>query len=137
MESNIVKKEKLIELANLLIEDIKTKNDLFETSIIVVPDKRLGAWFKSYWLKTEENVLMNINFKTIDEILPTIFNTEKKYKLVNRKTLRSFIINLLTKNEYLVNNLIGKYIYDDKKIDGSKLFDISEELSKLFIKYES
>lgn len=137
MESNIVKKEKLIELANLLIEDIKTKNDLFETSIIVVPDKRLGAWFKSYWLKTEENVLMNINFKTIDEILPTIFNTEKKYKLVNRKTLRSFIISLLTKNEYLVNNLIGKYIYDDKKIDGSKLFDISEELSKLFIKYES
>lgn len=137
MESNIVKKEKLIELANLLIEDIKAKNDLFETTIIVVPDKRLGAWFKSYWLKTEENVLMNINFKTIDEILPTIFNTEKKYKLINRKTLRSFIISTLTKKEYLVNNLIGKYIYDDKKIDGSKLFDISEELSKLFIKYES
>lgn len=137
MESNTIKKEKLIELANLLIKDIKTKNDLFETTIIVVPDKRLGAWFKSYWLKIEENVLMNINFKTIDEILPTIFNTEKKYKLINRKTLRSFIISALTKKEYLVNNLIGKYIYDDKKIDGSKLFDISEELSKLFIKYES
>ena len=47
MESNTIKKEKLIELANLLIKDIKTKNDLFETTIIVVPDKRLGAWFKS------------------------------------------------------------------------------------------
>lgn len=132
---NIISKEKLTELADILIEDIKNKKDVFETTTIIVPSKRTSEWFKAYWLKSNDDVLMNVNFQTFDEFIPSIIITSKKYNIVNRKELRSFIINVLANNSCW--ETVNKYIYENNAINGYKLFDIANELSKLYTKYEN
>ena len=132
------KKPYLYELANELIKIIKLRKNVFETINIIVPSLNIEQWFKTYWLKTQDGILMNIKFQRIEEGLFNLFNTPKHYTLLKRNSLKSLIIKHLSKNSALTLPLeISNYLYDENGLINSiKLYDLSNKLSKLFGEYE-
>ena len=135
--STIIDKKTLSELADLLIDEIKTqKSDPFETTRVVFPNLLTQQWFKVYWLKTQKDaVLMNVKFETIDSILPFLVE-QKDYHLIKNNVLRQIIIDILTNNLDTVFNDPSTDKYKEYcKSSPVKLFDFASSLSQLFIGY--
>ena len=124
-------------LGDSLKDYIKTKKSFFETTDIVFPSDNVAQWFKAYWLKSESDVLMNINFLTIDECLIKYLDTKKRFTLASKRAIRDLIIKnilLSSKNEFDLKT--SSYLYDGDEINCIRLFDLADTLSKLFIGYE-
>lgn len=123
-------KKRLSDLADLLINNIKEKNNCFETTTIVFPNLFMEQWFKSYWLKKEgDNVLMNVECKKLNDVLPKLAH-RPNYKLIKKSTLTQIIISILaSKND--------DYKSYHKYIDNSpiKLYDLSSSLATLLLSY--
>ena len=77
--SDVLKHYQLDHLGQMLIDEIKNRNNPFQKVIIVVPHNKVAQWFKAYWLKNESSVLMNVRFETINNILAEFIDTNKKY----------------------------------------------------------
>ena len=135
----VIEALKLNELADNLIGFIKNRTNIFSTLQIICPNMKMQQWFKSYWLKTQDDILMNVEFLIIDEALLKLIDTDKPYRLLKRDTLKSFIIKHLSiKNDELVfPSKINSYLYNkDGSINSIKIYDLANELSKLFLDYE-
>lgn len=128
--------EKINLLADQLIENMRKKTIFFDSTVIVFPNKKTEQWFKAYFLKNKDDVLMNISCKSLNEVLLSLFNLQKYEKIIKKDTLRLFIINNLLMYNEVPDAVIHNYIYDNGVVSANKLFDISNELSKLFMKYE-
>lgn len=120
-------------LADNLISLLKGyKNDFFDTKIIVFPSIVVEQWFKSYFLKTQgENVLMNVEYKTIKDILPLLCK-KKNFKLISHSDLKQIIISILLNDD---NNIIPKNIKNYYQNSDIKLNDLASSLSSLYIDY--
>ena len=120
-------------LADNLISLLKqNKNDFFNTKIIVFPSIVVEQWFKSYFLKTQgENVLMNVSYKTIKDILPLLCQ-KKNFKIISHSYLKQIIISILLNDE---KNIIPQNIKNYYKDSDIKLNDLSASLSSLYIDY--
>ena len=130
---------KLNELADNLIGFIKNRTNIFSTLQVICPNSKMQQWFKSYWLKTQDDILMNVEFLNIDEALLKVIDTDKPYRLLKRDSLKSFIIKHLSiKNDELVfPSEINSYLYNkDCSINSIKIYDLANELSQLFLDYE-
>ena len=130
-------KYQLNELGNELINVIKSRSDIFQPINIIVPNKKTSEWFKAYWLKTQDNVLMNVKFQLINEALTDFIENDQYCRLLNKEELRTLIIKAIVEIEG--NKLpieITNYIYDNEQINEIKLYDLSCELAKLFVEYE-
>ncbi len=127
----------LVEIGNELKYQIKTKKDIFSETIVFVPDKSVEQWFKAFWLNTEDDVLMNVKFKTLNEGIFDIFDIAKYQNIVSPLSLNYFVLKALvslTKEE--LGETITNYIYKENSIDSTKLYDLSTELTNLFTNYE-
>lgn len=122
-------------LADNLISLLKeNKNNFFDTKIIVFPSIVVEQWFKSYFLKTQgENVLMNVEYKTIKDILPLLCK-KKNFKLISHSDLKQIIISILLSDDknIIPQNIKNYYIDSDIKLN-----DLSTSLSSLYIDYFS
>ncbi len=132
-------KSKLNELGDMLIKHIKSKRDnIFETINIIFPNKKLEQWFKAYWLKTEDTVLMNIACYSLENGLLSLMNDANNYSLANKNDFKAVIIKqlaIIDKNK--LDSKISKYIYDNNNnLDSIKLYDLANALADLFIEYE-
>lgn len=108
-----MKKNRLLELANLLIDKIKSQEDCFSTITVVFPNVFIEQWFKTYWLKTQKNdVMMNVEFKQLNDILPELV-TKSNYKLIKKNSLTQVIVSILARND---EELIPKNILNIIKI---------------------
>lgn len=133
----VISKFKLVELGNELVKIIKNRTNIFNTINIVVPDRKMSEWFKIYWINSQSDVLMNVSFESIDDALSNLIVNETYSKLLKIDELRTLIIKTLSESS--INSLpneISNYIYDNDKINQIKLFDLSNELGKLFFEYE-
>ena len=63
---NIIKSNKLNELADSLIEIILKRNDPFTTIKIVTSSISVQQYFKAYWLAKNNEILMNVEFVNIN-----------------------------------------------------------------------
>ena len=126
-------------LGDELIENIKNKVDFFSTMSIVFPSSKTQQWFKAYWLKTQSDILMNVEFINIDEKLFELISVDKPYKLMSKELFKSLVIKQLAKsyvdNKILPND-IREYLTKQNKLDAIKLYDLADQLTVLFSEYE-
>lgn len=120
---------KLDNLANELIEQIKKRSNFFERLTIIVPSVKTSQYFKSYWLKTQNDVLMNVSFKTIDKAINDCIN-RNKYNIANKNVLKIVILSLIYEGKIKYDE-ISKYIEDT-----IRSYDFADILANLFIKYD-
>ena len=127
----------LNELGDTLIDVIKNRKNFFEKITIIVPNIKLQQWFKTYWLKSQNDILMNIEFVTIDKGLLKLIDIDKPYKLLKKDALKSLIIKSLSQNIIQLPSEIENFLYnDDKTINSIKVYDLSSKLADLFGEYE-
>jgi len=127
-----MKKNRLLELANLLIDKIKSQEDCFSTITVVFPNVFIEQWFKTYWLKTQKNdVMMNVEFKQLNDILPELV-TKSNYKLIKKNSLTQVIVSILARND---EELIPKKYIEYYKNNPVKLYDFSSSLAQLYLDY--
>ena len=124
---------KLEKLANNLFEDIRGDKNFFTTKKIIVPSKQMEAYLKTYYLKNYDSVLMNVSFLTFNKAIIEFFGNDKK--LANRHQIRSLIIKYLNSNkEIIIDELMRSYLQEPNL--AVKLFDLANELTNLFKKFE-
>lgn len=125
-------------LADKLIEIIKKRTNVFKTITVVVPNSKMQQWFKSYWLRTQSDILMNVKFENINETLLSLIDCNERFALISSDELKSLVIkNILAKeNELDLPDTIKNYIYDNGEINSIKLYDLSSKLTQLFNEYE-
>lgn len=131
----------LNKLGQEAIKEIKQRKSFFTTITMVFPNKRTGDFFKSFWLKNNDEVLLNIEYKTIDEILPTLIETEKRYQILKKQQMFSFVLEELSSFEEkdCLPSFIKNYLLNENKagINQQKLYDLSSTLTSLFLEYEN
>ena len=121
--------EKLNELADLLIDKIK-EADIFDPLTVVFPDNTMQKWFKAYWLKTQKDVLMSADFKTINQGLFSFICTDRKYSLLKQTDIELILLQLLSDKDNIPSEI--KELTKNK----AAFFSVVEELSSLFYEYE-
>ena len=134
-----INKATLTELGHELIKFIKCRTNIFETINIVVPNSKTEQWFKSYWLKTQNDILMNVKFETIDDAMLKLIANKAQFKLLNKDRIKLLVIkNLLNKKEVLdLPSNIYSYIDESKDNSAIRLYDLATKLTDLFIEYEN
>ena len=135
----LIEEPKLTVLADKLIQEIKSNSDFFSGVTVIFPDKNVEKWFKSYWLKKEKDVLMNINTKIIRNALFDLFENKDGYTLISKDILRYIILKKLSTEEYKNESLPGKYknyFYGNNSFNCVHLYDLSSELAAAFMEYE-
>ena len=137
--SNEVKSFCLNELGDKLIEEyIQKRKDFFETITIVTPNYKIGQWFKSYWLKKHNSVLVNVKYIPINKALSNFIKIENQYSILSNEQLKSLILkNLLIEDENIIlPDNIKKYLKDEDIKAPIKIYDVANQLAKLFTQYE-
>ena len=130
---------RLNDLAKELILKIKKRENFFKPITIVVPSTKMEQWFKMYWLTNEDNVLMNINFMTLNQALLKIVDNTQTYKLLTTDTIKSLIIKYLSNpinNDKFKNEYSAYWLNDDMTVNAIKVYDIASKLAQLFNEYE-
>ena len=106
---NIIKSNKLNELADLLIEIILKRNDPFTTIKIVTSSISVQQYFKAYWLAKHNEILMNVEFVIINDALLSLISSDKSYKNISKETLKALTI------KHLSSETIKDILSDDIK----------------------
>lgn len=120
----------LFELAKSLIDMINNNHDFFQTPICVFKNKDVEKWFKTYYLKTRDSVLMNVLFS---HFLGLIEKTSSiKGSIAYKSDIKDALLSLILKGKYMNNYLNG----DDGKINCAKLIDFCNNLSYYFTEAE-
>ena len=141
-----IKKQSLNELADSLFSKIneeinKSSDGFFDGSLVVVPSKKMGSWIKAYWLKKQDNVMMNIDFVNLDKFLLSSFKIDKQISLASIDDYKNILIKLLSKNDYdNTSSEIRDYLFDNKDsgkvLNATKLYELASTLASLFSNYE-
>ena len=133
-----IRKNNLVELGLELVSFIKSRTNIFKTINIVVPSNKMEQWFKSYWLKTQNEILMNVKFEQIDDALLRMMANKDQMKLLNKDKMKVLIIKCLLEKRELINlpDDILNYIDDSKDNSYIKIYDLAAKLSELFNEYE-
>ena len=131
-----IKMTQLNNLGNELISIIKRRTNIFKTIEIVVPNSKTEQWFKNYWLKNQNDILMNVKFININEAIKKLFDVDKNYSLLTREEMKTLIIKQIFNDNIDIPDTIRKYYNSNNVISAIKLYDLADQLSKLFLEYE-
>ena len=136
---NIIKSNKLNELADLLIEIILKRNDPFTTIKIVTSSISVQQYFKAYWLAKHNEILMNVEFININDALLSLISSDKSYKNISKETLKTLTIKHLSSETIkdILSDDIKEYLYESNSINPIKLYDLADALSGLFVEYDN
>lgn len=126
--------KKLDTLSEELIKIINNRSNPFEKIKVLIPSYSLKSYFKTYWLKkSKDNVLMNVYFYTVDDLLVEFACDDKQ--ILSSDLIILYILEELSSNLSDYNEL-NKYYYINETINHNKLYDLSKMLSDLYIEYE-
>lgn len=134
MQKEIITKNNLNELSSYLINIIKERKDPFLDINIVVTSKKVEEWFKCYYLKNNDDVLMNVNFILLDNFIFSMFDLSKEDKLLTKDIFKLILLKELNKDD--LDESYKKYIYEDNSISFNKLYDLANKLTELYYEYE-
>jgi len=128
------------EIANEVIDGLKKVDNPFESPILVFHNTKIAQWFKTYYLKEHEEVMMNVRFMTLSVFLNGLINPKEEHKIVSRPEVRDYIVKvLLSKCAFDAANpeKPTNYIYKaDGSVNGINLYEFADRLSSLFMNYE-
>ena len=137
-----ISKHNLNEIADAVIEKVLKNDDPFRTVTVVCHNTKVAQWFKTYYLKKNVKVLMNVEFMTLSQFIGDIVNPDRKYTLLDRVSLRRYLMKVLSDPDTygIDKNATGfpkDYIYNaDDTVKGIGLFELSGKLATLFLRYE-
>ena len=129
---SIIKSNKLNILADKLFDSVMN-NDFFNTKEILISSRKMESFLKSYFLKRNDGILMDVKFDTLNNGLLSLFNTTKKIASTNEMVLA--IINYLSNNK--VEELYDYLNDNNNTLRGIKIYDVSSSLARLYIDYEN
>ena len=122
---------KLDELAKKLYEDINNDDDIFNTTLIIVPSNKIGSYLKSYFLKDnkDSSILMNVKIQTLRNTIIELFDN---IEIADRTIIRSLII------QYLSNNKISALndYFSNSKTKSTNIYSVADKLSSAFQNYD-
>ena len=116
-----------------LINNLLQNDDFFTPSIIVFDNLKMEQWFKAYWLKTRDDIYMNIKCLRFNDLYYLIFKEHNK-RILDQNVLSKYIMLVLSKWPFCDDI---KYIYDGTVIDPSRLYEYAQQLADLFKKYDA
>ena len=135
-----IKDTKLTNLFDQLISSLSKRKDFFNTAKIIVPNRKIEQAFKAYWLKTQDKVLMNVSFLSLENGLTSLlYGNDGRYSVIGKDIINLEILKLLASDEEVQAKFpdnIRNFIYDDNQINDVKLYDLANQLTKLFIDYD-
>lgn len=136
-------------LADDLMTRLKAEwADPFDPPVIIFPDLTLEHWFKLKWM-TKYGSLANLNTQFLDKFL---FNAlageqpsdETKLKRLPRELMRNMILAWLQmpagegrQNWQTLSDEVTNYIQSNNILDETRLFDLANQMTKLFMEYET
>lgn len=126
----IIKYDNLNIIADELIKEILNNKNPFNTYNIIFPNLILEQWFKTYWLKKTNKVLLNVKFTRLIPYINEAYNNDIPLMTTDKMSL--FIADILLNNKELFTE-INNY-YDKNYVN---LYDLSNNLARLFNKYEN
>ena len=136
----ITKYKNLDEIGIDLINKIKKDNsDPFKEKKIVFANSKLEQWFKAYWLKNEDSVLMNVSFEKIGSFLINLFGL-KRENIIDHDILMIEIMKVIANESFSLDDNLKKYVYDDiekKILNESRFYDFASKMASLFCEYEN
>lgn len=137
-----ISKHNLNEIADAVIEKVLKNGDPFRTVTVVCHNTKVAQWFKTYYLKKNDKVLMNVEFMTLSQFIGDVVNPDRKYMLMDRVSLRRYLMKVLSARgaygiDVNVADFPKDYIYNaDGTIKGIGLFELAGKLATLFLRYE-
>ena len=135
----VIENSSLNALSNLLIEQLNNEKDFFTTTNIVFPSSEVISWFKSYYLKHHEGVLMNVNCLTFDKFfLDSLTFENGYYRLINKSTLQLLILKHFVYNEIkdYLNDVEKHYLFENGELKPNQAYALSSSFADLFLSYE-
>lgn len=123
-------------LGDELIDIIEQRTNVFNKITIVVPNSKVEQWFKAYWLRHQNEVLMNVEFKRIDNALKEFIDSDCYFELMRLDQFKILIMKHLPNILDLLPNEVKEYIYENGEFHHIKLYDLSNKLASLFLEYE-
>lgn len=126
----------LDEALDQLFIDIFKKDDIFLTSYVVVPSSTYSSFIKNKFLKSHNEVLMNVQIVTFEKFILSAINCPN-YFLADKKEVASLILDYLTKKNKDELGDIKDYILDkDDNFIAMNCYDFINTLSSLFSNYD-
>lgn len=135
----VIENSSLNTLSNSLIKQLNNEKDFFTTTNIVFPSSEVISWFKSYFLKHHDGVLMNVNCLTFDKFfLDSLTFENGYYRLINKSTLQLLILKHFVYNEIkdYLTDVEKHYLFENGELKPNQAYALSSSFADLFLSYE-
>ncbi|MBQ9242462.1 MAG: exodeoxyribonuclease V subunit gamma [Proteobacteria bacterium] len=136
-------------LADDLMTRLKAEwTDPFDPPAIIFPDLALEHWFKLKWM-TKYGTLANLNTQFLDKFLFNALSgapspTEPRMKRLPGELMRNMILAWLQmpagegrQNWQTLSDEVTNYIQSNDILDETRLFDLANQMTRLFMEYEN
>lgn len=118
---------KINELRKKLIIKIKGFKEFFKTPFCVFNNQNMEKWFKTLWIKEEQDILMNIKFKNLNDAIELF--SDGGHHLATTDDVNYALLSLCldgkVKDNYFLN--------DDQTIDSPRVRSYCSEMTKVFM----
>lgn len=126
------KMKSLYEISSAIIEKINARKNPFDTVTLVFHSAKIAQWFKAYYIKTQENILMNVRFETLSSFINETINPGNAKHILTVGEYREYLIKAL-----LDTNLPGiDYYRSGGKVNGIHLYEFADKLSTVIFNME-
>ncbi|MCR4561962.1 MAG: exodeoxyribonuclease V subunit gamma [Bacilli bacterium] len=117
-------------VAEEVFSEIKANQDFFSPIKLVFPNRRMALWFKAYWLRNHDEILMNLHYETMNSFLPNLFLTKKEYEIIDQSHLAYLILKHQDDNPY------RDYFSSNGEINAVKAYDLASQMASLYLQYD-
>ena len=126
-----IKKADLYRIADTVIEEIGKRKNPFDEITLVFHSAKIAQWFKAYFLKKENSVLMNTTCKTLSSFINEIINPGNENHVLTVEEYREYLIRAL------LTDLPQKSYYNDgHAVAGIRLYEFADKLSTVVFNME-
>ena len=125
-------------IADDIIKKITGTKDPFVSPIVVVHNVKVEQWFKAYYLKNCNKVMMNVRFMTLSVFVNGLLDHEGKYKVIGQTELRNYIIRAILgmKKDGNLKDAAYGFVLENDCLNGNNLYDFASKTAGLFTEYE-
>ena len=130
-------KTSLNDIADEIVSSLFTHgSDPFDTPVLVFHNQRIAQWFRAYYLKNNDGVLMNVQFTTLPVFINDIVNPNRMHTVLEKPLLRQYVMKALLSWDPALRPVEFSYVWPDGTIDGRHLSEFSDRLAGQFLDYE-
>ena len=118
-------------LGDILKQGIKDNKDFFNSPFVVFKNVNTEKWFKTYWLKTEDNILMNVLFGRMNDLIINMSCGNRD--IVKENDVMMAITEVVTSGKD-IDEFVKGYCFSDGVISAVKTRDFAKELASFLVK---